>query len=140
MTYRYSAGLQAAIYQRLAADAALGNLVGGAIYDAPLQGREGAAAPDHITLGDEATRPFDTKTSVGAIHDFSVKVHSARDGFDTAKRIAGAVCAALMDAPLTLADGRLVSMRFLRAKAERGAAPEKRRISLLFRAVVDESN
>ncbi len=140
MTYRYSAVLQAAVYQRLSGDEALGTLVGGAIYDAPLQGRDDAAAPDRVTLGDETTRPFDTKTSAGAIHDFSVKVHSARDGFDTAKRIAGAVCTALLDAPLALSEGRLVSMQFLRAKAERGAAPEKRRISLLFRAVVDESN
>ena len=55
MTYRYSAGLQAAIYQRLAADAALSNLVGGAIYYAPLQGREGAAAlVEHLPV-DEST-------------------------------------------------------------------------------------
>lgn len=139
MTYRYSAGLQAAIYQRLTGDAALGDLIGDAIYDAPLE-EQGNAPPDHITLGDESTRPFDTKTSLGAIHDFSVRVHSARDGFETAKRIAAAVCDALVDAQLTLAEGRLVSTRFLRAKAERGAAPEKRRISLLFRAVVDQNN
>ena len=139
MTYRYSAGLQAAVYQRLVGDAALGDLIGDAIYDAPLEA-QAPVAPDHITLGDESTRPFDTKTSSGAIHDFRVKVHSARDGFDTAKRIAAAVCAALLDTPLTLAEGSLVSTRFLRAKAERGAAPEKRSISLLFRAVVDQSN
>jgi len=139
MTYRYSAGLQAAIYERLAGDAALGELIGDAIYDAPLDEPENAAR-DHITLGDESIRSFDTKTSFGAIHDFNVRVHSARDGFETAKRIAAVVCAALVDAPLTLAEGRLVSTRFLRAKAERGAAPEKPRISLLFRAVVDQSN
>ncbi len=34
--------------------------------------------------------------------------------------------------------GRLVALRFLRAAAERGPAPEKRKVSLRFRAVVDQ--
>ena len=83
-------------------------------------------------------RPNDTKTSVGAIHDFTVTVHSGRDGFDTAKRIAAAVCACLIDAPMALESGRLVALRFVRAAAERGPAPEKRRVALRFRAVVDQ--
>lgn len=139
MSYTYSSGLQAAIYQRLTADAALAELIGGAIHDAPLE-PVGGLAPDHITLGDEQVRANDTKTSRGSIHDFSVTVHSGRDGFDTAKRIAGAVCDALIDARMDLSQGRLVGMRFLRAKAERGPAPEKRRISLMFRAVVDQND
>lgn len=140
MSYAYSAGLQAAVYQRLAGDAALGALIGGAIYDAPLEAAPDQAAPDHITLGEERVRANDTNTSQGAVHDFSVTVHSARDGFDTVKTIAAAVCAALVDAPLILSHGHLVAMRFLRAKAERGPAPEKRRISLLFRAVLDQDD
>ena len=140
MSYVYSAGLQAAIYQRLAGDAALGNLIGTAIYDAPLEPGQEQATPDHITLGEEQVRANNTNTSQGAVHDFSVTVHSGRDGFDTVKQIAGAVCAALVDAPLALSRGRLVAMRFLRAKAERGPAPQKRRVSLLFRAVVDQDN
>ena len=51
--------------------------------------------------------------------------------------MAGAVCAALVDAPLALGAGRLVALHFLRAGAERGRAPEKRKITLRFRAVVD---
>jgi hypothetical protein len=54
------------------------------------------------------------------------------------KRVAAAVCAALVDAPLALASGRLVALRFLRASAERGRPPVKRRVVLRFRAVVDE--
>ena len=74
MSYAYSGGLQARVYQRLIEDPALSVLVGGAVYDAPL----------------------------------------------------------------ALEAGRLVALRFLRAGAERGRAPEKRRVSLRFRAVVDQ--
>ena len=81
-----------------------------------------------MLLGEETVRANGTKTSVGALHDFTVTVHSGRDGFDGAKRVAAAVCAALVDAPLALGAGRLVALRFLRAGAERGAAPAKRKI------------
>ena len=137
MSYVLSAGLQAAVYQRLVGDPGLTGLIGDRIYDGPLERGPDQAAPEHITLGTESVRPNDTKTSSGAIHEFDVTVHSGRDGFDMAKRIAGAVCEALVDAPLTLSEGRLVALRFLRARAERGRAPEKRRVSLRFRAVVD---
>lgn len=139
MTYAFSAGLQAAVYQRLAGDPELAGLIGGEIYDAPLRVAAGAGTvADHITLGEETVRPNDTKTSQGAVHDFSVTVHSARDGFGTAKAIAAVVCESLIDAPLPLVQGHLVGVRFLQAKADRGKAPEKRRISLRFRAVVDQ--
>jgi Protein of unknown function (DUF3168) len=138
VSYALSAGLQARIYQRLAGDAALAALVGDAVYDAPPErAAPDEAAPDYVSLGEETVRANDTKTSQGALHDFTVTVHSARDGFDRAKRIAAAVCACLVDAPLPLEGGRLVALRFLRAAAERGRAPEKRTVSLRFRAVVD---
>ena len=137
MSMAFSAGLQAKIYQRLVADPALGDLIGDAVYDAPPPASSDALSPDFVTLGEEAVRPFDTKTSQGAAHDFAVNVHSGRDGFDFVKRVAAAVCAALVDAPLVLDAGKLVALRFLRASAERGAAPEKRRITLRFRAIVD---
>ncbi len=43
MSYAFAAGLQAEVYQRLVGDAALAALVGGAIYDAPLEPALGAA-------------------------------------------------------------------------------------------------
>ncbi len=139
MSMIFSAGLQARIYQRLVADAELAGLVGGAIFDAPLERVPGdATGEDYVTLGEETVRANDTKTSSGAVHDFTVTVHSERDGFDRAKRVAAAVCASLVDAPLALDSGRLVALRFLRALAERGPAPERRRIALRFRAVVDQ--
>lgn len=140
MTYRFAAELQAAVYQRLATDPEISQMIGSAIYDAPMRIVPDEAAPDHITLGEETVRPSDTKTSQGAVHDFSVHVHSARDGFATAKSIAAAICESLIDTPLPLVRGHLVGLRFLQAKAERGRAPEKRRISLRFRAVVDQHN
>ncbi len=140
MTYAFAAGLQAAVYQRLTGDPALAELIGTAIYDAPMRVVPDEAAPDHITLGEELVRPNDTKTSQGAVHDFSVTVHSARDGFGTAKTIAAAVCESLIDAPLPMVRGHLVGLRFLQAKADRGRAPEKRRIALRFRAFVDQND
>jgi hypothetical protein len=138
VSYGVAAALQAAIFARLAADAELRDLVGDRIFDGPpeVQGAEGAW--EHVTLGEETVRPWSTKTSDGAIHDFDVTVHSSRDGFGAAKRIAGAVCAAVVDAPIVLDGARLVGLRFLRAKAERGRAPERRKIALRFRAVLDD--
>ncbi len=140
MTYVFSAGLQSALYQRLVSSPGLITLIGGAVYDAPLQISGDQSFPDHITLGEEFVRPAGTKTSEGAIHDFTVTVHSGRDGFDTVKRIAAEVCAALLDEPLVAQFGQIVAVRFLRAKAERGPAPEKRKVSLLFRAIVDQDH
>jgi hypothetical protein len=138
MSALLSAGLQASLYRRLADDAALAALVGAAIYDAPLEPAPGDPAGDYVTLGEETVRANDTKTSRGSIHDFTVTVHSGRDGFDAAKRIAAAICDCLVDAPLLVEGGRVVGLRFLRAGAERGPAPERRRIGLRFRAVLDE--
>jgi hypothetical protein len=138
VSYAFSAGLQARLYRRLIDDPTLSALVGGAVYDAPLEPTLGAAGPDYVTLGEETVRPNGTKTSEGAIHDFTVTVHSTRDGFAAAKEIAAAVCDCLIEAPLALDAGRLISLRFLRAGAERGRAPEKRKVTLRFRAVVDQ--
>jgi hypothetical protein len=136
VSYAFASGLQAGIFARLAGDATLAQLIDDRIHDAPL-----ALAPgdtEYVTIGEESVRDFATKTSDGAIHDFTVTAHSGRDGFDGVKRVAAAVCAALVDAPLALASGRLVALRFLRASAERGRPPVKRRVVLRFRAVVDE--
>lgn len=138
MSGAYAFGLQRAVYARLTGDAELVGLVGGAIHDAPPEMAVAVRPEDYVTLGEETVRPFGTATSLGAIHDFDVNVHSTRDGFERAKQIASAICAALVDAPLGVEGGHLVGLRFLRARADRGPAPEKRRISLRFRAVVDQ--
>ena len=132
MSYAFAAALQAAVFARLSGDAGLQ----APVYDATVG--LGAEAVDYVTIGEEEVRGFGTKTSDGAVHDFNVTAHSGSDGFDGVKRVAEAVCAALVDAPLALAAGRLVALRFLRASAERGRAPVKRRVVLRFRAVVDQ--
>ena len=131
--------LQAAVWRRLSEDPVISGLVATAIYDGPPDGAPNALPDDYVTLGEETARPNNTKTSLGAVHDFEVVVHSRREGFDSAKRIAGAICAALVDAPLTVEGGVLVGLRFLRAKATRGPAPEKRQVTLRFRAVLDQN-
>lgn len=140
MSYEFAASLQRAVYRRLMSDQELTDLIGASIYDAPIADGVSGIAPEYVMLGEERARPNDTKTSRGAVHDFIVVVHSERDGFETAKRIAGAVCASLLDAPLILDRGRLVALRFLQARADRGPAPEKRRVALTFRAVVDQND
>lgn len=138
MTFAISAGLQAALFDKLIGDATLTDLVGTAIYDAPPPAEAGEA-PTHVTIGEESVRAAGTKTSAGAVHDLTVTVHSNAEGFDQAKRVAGAICDALVGAPLSLARGHLVALRFIWARAERGRPPESRRISLRFRAVVEDN-
>ena len=137
MSMLLSSDLQTAIFERLSADNGLAALVGGAIFDAPPDGAPGILPSDYVTFGEETVRPNDTKTSHGALHDFEVTVHSRREGFDAAKRVAGAICAALVDTPLPLEGGTLVALRFIRARATRGPAPQRRQVALRFRAVVD---
>ncbi|MEM9049139.1 MAG: DUF3168 domain-containing protein [Pseudomonadota bacterium] len=139
MTCAVSWGLQQAVYSALQADTALGGLVAGRIYDAaPHAGQAGDPAVAYVTLGEELVRPFDTADGHGGRIDFTVTVHSGTEGYASAKEIAGAVCDVLIDAPLSLSRGTLVALRFLQAQAQRGRAPTRRRVTLRFRAVVDD--
>ena len=134
MSYGVSAALQAAVYQHLAADAALAVLVGSAIYDALPAG----TLPDlYVSLGPEEARDRSDKTGGGALHLFTVSVVSAAAGFQSAKQAAAAVSDALVDAPLSLTRGTLVSLQFDRARAQR-LSDGTRRIDLRFRARVDD--
>ncbi|OUS06129.1 hypothetical protein A9Q96_10225 [Rhodobacterales bacterium 52_120_T64] len=138
MSITLSGDLQGAIYGALTGDAALVALVGVEIYDAPLP--SGGALPlgEHVTLGEEMVKPFGSATSSGGVHDFDIVVHSTANGFAAAKVVASAVSDVLVDANLNISGGHLVSLRFLKAKAKRGVAPELRRIEMRFRAVVED--
>lgn len=138
MSYTLSAGLQSAVYNRLTNDPGIATLIGSAVFDAPLENVPDISEAEYVTIGEETVRSNDTITSRGSVHDFDVSVISGRDGFERAKQIAGAVCDALVDADLQVGGGDLVALRFLRARAVRGPAPVKRKITLRFRAVVDE--
>jgi len=135
MSYTVAANLQEAVFTRLTADAALGALVGGAIFDA-LPG--GAVPPLYVTLGPEEVRARGDGTAGGAWHRLTVTVVSDGAGFLEAKRVAGAVSDALEGAQMMLGQSTLVGVQFWRARARRETGGSRRRIDLTFRARVDD--
>nr|WP_319250546.1 DUF3168 domain-containing protein [uncultured Celeribacter sp.] len=136
MSYLLGVALQEALFQRLSADVALSALVGTDIYDAlptgPLPGL-------YVTLGPERLQDASDMTGGGALHDVTVSVVSAAAGFSEAKAVAAAVCAALVDADLSLSQGTLVGLWFHRGRARRGPNNAGRQIDLIFRARLDEN-
>ncbi len=135
MSYALASPLQAAIYQQLVSDVTLSGLVGGAVFDAPPAG----TPPElYVTLGTEDVRDRSDASSGGAAHDLTVSVIGEAASFVEAKTAAAAVCDALIDAPLEMSRGRLVSLAFLRARARRVEAGTVRKIDLLFRARVED--
>ena len=136
MSYAVSAALQEAVYQHLSGDAALSAIVGSAIYDAI---PSGTLPPIYVTLGSETVRDRSDKTGFGADHDFSVSVITGAQGFAQAKQAAASVNDALSDAALSLTRGRLVGLRFLKARASRDTGNGTRRIDLIFRARVEDN-
>lgn len=138
MSLALSGALQGAIYDILMTDTALMALVGGEIYDAPLPSGGAFPTGEHVTLGEEIVKPFDSVTSSGGVHDFEVTVHSTANGFAGAKAVSAAVLTALISASWSLSGGHLVSVRLLKARAKRGVTPELRRVEMRFRAVVEE--
>jgi hypothetical protein len=132
MSYGMAAALQAAVFARLAGDAALAALVGDAVYDAV---PPGAGAGTFVLIGPEEVRDASDKTGDGAEHRFTVSVLSDAAGFAPAKAAAVAVSDALTGAGLTLTRGRVVSLAFVSAVARRAAGGSgPRRIDLSFRA------
>lgn len=136
MSYGMAGALQAAVYQHLLADAALGTLVGAAIYDAL---PPGDLPQTYVSLGPEEVRQASDGTGGGAQHRFTVSVVTAEPGFGAAKAAAAAVADALDGADLALSRGRLVGMWFDRAVTRRtGGAARLRRVDLRFRARVED--
>ncbi|MFD1912136.1 DUF3168 domain-containing protein [Halodurantibacterium flavum] len=133
MSYGSGAALQAAVFQRLRADAALAALVGEAVHDA-MPPRE--AAGTYVALGPEEVRDASDATGGGAEHRFVISVVSDGAGFLVAKEVAAAVTDALTGADLTLDRGRLVGLWFQRAVARRVA--DGRRVDLTFRARTED--
>ncbi|MEM1128923.1 MAG: DUF3168 domain-containing protein [Pseudomonadota bacterium] len=136
MTYALAAGLQQAVYEKLANDTTLQGLVGSAVFDAPPEG----GLPDfYVSLGPETVIDRSDKTEAGAVHRFTVSVVTDAASFHSAKTAAGAVTDALVDASLSLPRGRLTSLHFVRATARRGRKAARRRIDLTFRASLDDA-
>ena len=136
MSYATSAGLQAAVFQALTADPALGALVGAAIFDMP---PAGALPGLYVSLGPEEARDRSDVSGQGVRLDFTVTVVGDGVSFLRVKETAAAVCDVLIDAPLALTRGRLVGLSFLRARARRSRDTEIREIDLRFRALVEDN-
>ncbi|MEM9581913.1 MAG: DUF3168 domain-containing protein [Pseudomonadota bacterium] len=135
MSYGVSAALQQAVYQALSSDMILDGLIGSAVFDAePV----GAMPSSYVSLGAERVRDRSDKTGAGAVHEFDIAVITEADGFFVAKEIAGAVSDALVNQDLALSRGRLIYLRFFKARAQRVEKARIRRIDLTFRARIQD--
>jgi hypothetical protein len=133
MSYAMGGALQEAVFARLSGDAAVAAATGGAIYDALPRG---PVPKLYVSLGAEQVRDRSAADAGLAAHDFEVSVVSDAAGFAEAKAVAGAVSEALVAADLALSRGRLLTLRFLKARARRVDRGRARRIDLRFRAIV----
>jgi len=136
MSYGQSAALQAGIYQLLVADPEVTALVGGDIYDVV---PSGSLPNTYVSLGPEDALDRSDGSGGAADHRFVVSVVTASSGFQTAKALAAAVSDALDGSVPSLARGRVVSVRFVKARARRVRNADTRRIDMTFRARVEDN-
>ncbi|GAA6177926.1 DUF3168 domain-containing protein [Sulfitobacter pacificus] len=135
MSFAMSGPLQRAVYDALSADSALSGVVGSAIYDAV---PTGTLPLIYVRLGSEEARDASDCSGAGAVHRFTVSVITSGPGFAQAKEAAAAISDVLHNGDLTLSRGRLVSLRFERARARRVEAAATRQIDLRFAARVQD--
>ena len=129
-----SASLRAAVHDALAADPALVALLGGAkVYDEPPRG----VAFPYVTLGEMRVADFSTGSEPGAEHQLTLHAWSRQGGQREAHLITGVLLQALDDAPLTLADHRLINFRFAVADVRREADGRTYHALVRFRAVTE---
>ena len=137
MSYLAGCDVQASVWRVLCGDAALGALVGDAIFDAmPVQPPSGP----YVALGVEDVSDAGDMSARGARHDFVVSVVEGGEagGFGDVKAAAEATVAALDGtAPVLDGPGHLVGIWFQRARARRAEQGGARRVDLTFRARVD---
>ncbi|MFA6266573.1 MAG: DUF3168 domain-containing protein [Pseudolabrys sp.] len=134
MTLPASAALRAAVHDALVADGALTSALGGPkVYDEPPR----AAAFPYVTLGEARIADFSTGDSSGEEHQLTLHAWSRQGGHREAHIIAGALLQALDDAPLTLADHRLINLRFAVADVRREADGRTYHALVRFRAVTE---
>lgn len=132
MSYGAAAALQAAIFARLTGDPALSGVP---VLDAvPAGGGSGT----FVLIGPEDAVDQSDKSGAGAEHRLTIAVVSDAAGFQAAKAVAVTISDTLLDAPLSLARGRLVGLWFMRAKAARLDQGATRRIDLTFRARIED--
>ena len=129
-----TAALRAAIYDSLIADGALNAALGGPrVYDeAPA-----SAVFPYVTLGEARISDFSAGGEPAQEHQLTLHAWSRQGGHREAHVIAGALLQALDDAPLTLADHRLVNLRFSVADVRREADGRTYHALVRFRAVTE---
>jgi Protein of unknown function (DUF3168) len=103
-----SNALQKLVYDLLVADAGVGALVGGRIYDRP----SATVAAPYVSFGPSDYVPDDEECINGRIEALQIDAWSeAQDGKREGKAICDAIKAALHDAVGSLSVGALVTMR-----------------------------
>lgn len=137
MSYGSAAALQTALYQRLTTDTEVVAAVGAAVFDMV---PTGPLPPLYIVLGRDEQRDASDYTGAGAWHEAVISVVAESASFLAAKEAARAVSDALVDAPLSLSRGTLVSLRLMRALARQTENGTGRRIDLRFRARIDDTD
>ena len=126
--------LRAAIHDALVADAPLNTLLGGPkVYDEP---PPGAVFP-YVTLGEARVTDWSTGSERGEEHQLTLHAWSRQGGHKEAHLVAGALLQALDDAPLILADHRLINFRFALADVRREADGRTYHALVRFRAVTE---
>lgn len=129
-----SSALRASVHAALANDSSLTALLGGAkIYDEVPR----AAAFPYVTFGDSRATALAADGEAMEEHLIVLHAWSRQGGRYEAHIIAGALLAALDDAPLTLAGHHLVNMRFSVADIRREPDGQTYRALVRFRAVTE---
>jgi hypothetical protein len=129
-----SAALRAAVHDALAAHAPLSALLGGPkVYDEPPR----SAVFPYVTLGETRIADFSTGSERGEEHQLTLHAWSRQGGHREAHLIAGTLLQALDDAPLALADHRLINFRFAVADVRREADGRTYHALVRFRAVTE---
>lgn len=124
-----TADLRKAIRAHLLSDAPLAALLGGPrVYDEPPK----SVAFPYVTLGETGIEP-------GEEHHLTLHAWSRQGGHKEAHLVAGALLQALDDAPLTLAEHRLINFRFALADVRREADGRIYHALVRFRAVIESS-
>lgn len=108
--------LQKAVVAHLSADPALAELTG--VYDGPPP----RAAFPYAAIGDGMVSDWSTKTEAGREVRFAVTLWDDGEVPARLRRLTGAVEAAMATLPRTLADGRIISLIFLRTLIARDPA------------------
>lgn len=130
--------LREAIVSRLAADAALAGLMGGAVrlHDEPPRGANGIYA----AFGEVVGRDWSTGSDRGTEQRLSIHVWSRPGGAKPALAVAARIAALLDDAALVPLGGhRLVNLRVEAAETTRDKASGLVRVALRLRAVSEQS-